>query len=178
MTGRELRAAFSGLDPGEHYFPMISRAENMAFFGLPPPSVSPAEAAMITPEEYASTSGSTKEDVASVDGELDSDAEMDMSTPTYGEVHDDNIGSQSIEPTPRIPIPASAAVRSPPNFPSRHPGCANRPDEASRLTLRKEDEEDWHAWHTNKLPRLFSHLTPERIVRDMVCRVRKTSYLC
>ncbi|CZR65094.1 uncharacterized protein PAC_14994 [Phialocephala subalpina] len=41
VSRKDFQAVFQTLDPKETYFPMVSRAEHRAFFGLPPASISP-----------------------------------------------------------------------------------------------------------------------------------------
>jgi hypothetical protein len=41
VSRKHFKAIFEGLDPEEHYFPMVSRTDPQAFFGHPPQSVRP-----------------------------------------------------------------------------------------------------------------------------------------
>ncbi|KAI1608580.1 hypothetical protein EDD36DRAFT_469459 [Exophiala viscosa] len=168
ICGRKLEAVFSDLNPAEHYFAMVSRAENMAFFGVPPVAISPAEAATITPEAYTPTSEPANANTFVAEAEVDSDDEMDMSTPRCDDLPEDNIDAQNTVATLRTPVSALAPAQSSATLPTRHRECIIIADEIVRRRLRHHDEADWHEWHTEKLPRLFSQLIPGHLWRDAV----------
>ncbi|KAJ9495511.1 hypothetical protein H2202_009051 [Exophiala xenobiotica] len=158
IPGNKFEAVFHGLDHQEHYFPMVSRFDEKAFFGRPPAPVRPAEV------DKTPSSSLIRLPTPAVD----SDEEMESVEDATNDIGED---TSSTEPASTsalsVEVPPSTlnrrSVRET-TIPHRHrsQGGSDAEDLVAP-NLLTQDEVEWRAWLAEELPIQFAKLRPKRV---------------
>lgn len=130
---KDFRATFTGLDPLESYFPMVSREDLHSILGLPPQAISPKPHERATRASSASSSRSSMSNRNIQDTSLKSDEDNGWdnegdNASLYGASDDEEF----------IATPRASPSPSPPQSPSSRRNSIN--EEGTHPTQRGVDE--------------------------------------
>lgn len=146
------KVVFSGLNQDERYFPMVARAENLTFFGVPPAPIS-------LKATIATRARSPEQTVRPKAGERQ---------PTTNSGHLSGHGEENLTSARSLAAPENSVSQSP------HWRLGRRKEETGEQsdtdqTLLEQDEKNWQTWHEQEMHHEFARLIPRSEKNDFVC---------